>query len=217
MFLLVFPFLLIPIMDKRRYNWTGVINRFWARVFMTLIFIPFKVEYEEKLDKKKRYILCPNHFSYLDIPIMGLVNLNTIFVGKSSLENIPLFGWMYKKLHITVDRNSLKSKYSTYLRSIETLEEGKNLTIFPEGGILSTNPPQMARFKDGAFKCAVNTNTPLVPVTIVNNWIVMPEDFLMKWSRIKVIVHKPIQVDGYTEKDISILKEKVFTQISKTL
>ena len=81
-----------------------------AKVFLSSILISYKNEYRSTLDKNRSYIFCPNHFSYLDIPAMGLNKFNSIFVGKSDMEKIPLFGFMYKKLHITVNRDSLKSR-----------------------------------------------------------------------------------------------------------
>jgi len=162
-------------------------------------------------------MLCPNHFSYLDIPTMGLININTIFVGKSEMEKIPVFGWMYKKLHITVNRDSLKSKYSTFISSMEAIKEGKNIVMFPEGGIVSRSAPKMGRFKDGAFKVAVNTQIPIVPVSIVNNWIILPDNLLMRLRKQKIIVHAPISTVGKTESDIPELKMKVWEIIDKTI
>ena len=63
--------------------------------------------------------------------------------------------------------------------------------------------------KDGAFRVAVNTQTPIVPVSIVNNWIILPLDFLLKWTKITVVVHEPINVEGLTEKEIPDLKQQV--------
>src|SRR6185503_5315375 len=99
----------------------------------------------------RQYIFCPNHFSYLDIAAMGLNSHDSIFVGKNDMENIPLFGFMYRSLHITVDRTKLKSRYSSMLRTFGALDEGKSLVIFPEGGIMTEKDPVMSKFKDGAF------------------------------------------------------------------
>ena len=217
LFILLFPFFLIPIIDKRRYNWTGVLNRIWAWLFFIFLFIRIKVEYEEELEPGRQYVFCPNHFSYLDIPTMGLINRNTIFVGKSSIEKVPLFGWMYKRLHITVDRESLRSKYSTFLLSMDALKEGKNLVIFPEGGIITKNPPQMTRFKEGAFKVALNTGTPIVPVSIVNNWKILPENLLLRNKMMKMIVHKPIETRNLSEEDFVNVKNDTFDAIQTKL
>ena len=218
LFFLLFPFFLIPIFYPQRFRMVGVLNRWWARFLFTLIGIPFITEYRKKLDRRKQYIFCSNHFSYLDIPTLGLVSHNTIFVGKTGIENIPVFGYMYRKLHITVDRNRLKSRYTSLKRSLEAIDEGKNLVIFPEGGIVTVKDPVMAKFKDGAFRIAIEKQIAIVPVTIPYNWIILPPDeFLLRWHPLKVIFHEPIDTAGLTVKDTEILKQKLFAIIDDEL
>lgn len=210
LFILLFPLLMIPIVFPSRFRLVGVINRAWARALFILCFLPFRVEVRQRLDPSRNYIFCPNHFSYLDIPTMGLNPHNTIFVGKNEMERIPLFGFMYRKLHITVDRSKLKSRFNTMLRSLEALDHGKSLVIYPEGGIITQHPPEMARFKDGAFRAAIEKQVPLVPVTIPNNWLLLPDNqFLLTWGLIHVVFHEPIETTGYTLEQVDILKNKV--------
>jgi 1-acyl-sn-glycerol-3-phosphate acyltransferase len=218
-FLLVFPLFLIPIAFPTLYKLTGIINRLWAYLYFPLIALPWSVEYRQKLDPKKTYIFCPNHFSYLDIAIMGLNKHNTIFVGKSQMESIPFFGFMYRHLHITVDRDKLSSKYSTYTRSLTALDEGKSLVIFPEGGIVTHRPPTMGRFKDGAFRCAIEKQIELVPVTIPFNWIILPDSkyLLLTWKPMKLIFHEPINPTAYALSDLDAFKEKVYGIIDDEL
>jgi 1-acyl-sn-glycerol-3-phosphate acyltransferase len=195
---------------RKQFKLTGMINRWWARSLFLLVGLPFKVIYKAPLDRKKQYIFCPNHFSYVDIPTMGLNHLNTIFVGKSDMENIPLFGFMYRRLHITVDRERLKSRYSTMLRSMEALDEGKSLVIFPEGGIVTEKDPVMAKFKDGAFRASIEKQIAIVPVTIPYNWIILPpNEFLLHWKPIRVVFHEPIEPSQYSMNNIDDLKQKV--------
>lgn len=218
LFFTLLPFLLIPVLFPSRFRWTGVINRWWARMLFTLVFLPFRVEYRGKTDPRKQYIFCPNHFSYLDIPTLGLNRHNAIFVGKSEMENIPVFGFMYRKLHITVNRASLKSKVHTLKRSLQAIDEGKSLVIFPEGGIITEGEPVMARFKDGAFRVAIEKQIDIVPVTIPFNWIILPPDeFLLRWHRLKVVFHEPISTAGLTVDDIDATKKRVFEIINAEL
>lgn len=217
-FIFFFPLLMIPVLLPRQFHLVGVFNRWWARIFLTFIFIPYENEYRVKLDKNKSYIFCPNHFSYLDIPAMGLNEINSIFVGKSDMEKVPLFGFMYKKLHITVNRDSLKSRYGTFLRSCLAIDEGKNLMIFPEGGILTTNPPEMTRFKDGAFRTAIEKQITIIPVTIPYNWIILPDSsFLPRRHKMKIIYHEPIETQGLTLADMPALKQKTYEVINSEL
>jgi 1-acyl-sn-glycerol-3-phosphate acyltransferase len=215
-FIFIIP-LMIPVVAPKRYKLIGAINRYWAKCFFFLLGIPIKVQYHPSIGQKGQYIFCPNHFSYFDIPSMGLTRNNAIFVGKSAMEKIPLFGYMYKKLHITVDRNKLKSRYETYIRSKKAIDDGKNLVIFPEGGIASKNPPQMARFKDGAFRIAIEKQIPVVPVTIVNNWIILPENLLLSWKPVKIIFHRPIETKNVQMEELDNIKAQTFDVINQEL
>lgn len=217
-FLILFPFFLIPIFFPGQFKITGILNRIWARLLFIFIGVPFTVEMRGRLDRGKQYIFCSNHFSYLDIPTLGLVPHNTIFVGKTGIENIPLFGYMYRKLHITVDRSKLKSRYTSLKRSLEAIDEGKSLVIFPEGGIITQKDPVMSRFKDGAFRIAIEKQIAIVPVTIPYNWIILPPDqFLLRWHPLKVIVHEPVEIHDLTMNDIDGLKQRLFTIIDEEL
>ena len=219
LFLFFFPFFLIPILFPKKFYLVGVINRWWAYLFFPALFIPYKIECRSKLDPKRQYVFCPNHFSYLDIASMGFNPINAIFVGKNDMENIPIFGYMYRKLHITVDRSSLKSRMNTIVRSLQAIDEGKSLMIFPEGGIVTKHPPGLVKFKDGAFRVAIEKQIPIVPVTIPFNWIILPDQPTLQLHRglMKVIFHEPIETKGYTVQRIEELKDHVYTVINQEL
>lgn len=197
----------------------GVLNRWWAYLLFNMIFLPYNVETRSKLDKKKQYIFCPNHTSYLDIATLGFNPINAVFVGKNDMERIPLFGFMYSKLHITVDRSKLKSRVNTIIKSMKAIDEGKSLIIFPEGGIYGDNPPKMTPFKDGAFRTAIEKQIPVVPVTIPFNWIILPDGKPLCLHRrlMKVIFHEPIETNGYTLDTVNELKDRVFDTITNEL
>jgi 1-acyl-sn-glycerol-3-phosphate acyltransferase len=217
-FALLFPLFLIPILLPSQFQLIGVLNRWWAKLLFTFIGLPWKVVYKAKLNKKQQYIFCSNHFSYMDIATMGLNRHNTIFVGKNDMINIPVFGFMYKKLHITVDRSKLKSRYSSMLRSLQAIDEGKSLVIFPEGGIITEAAPVMGNFKDGAFRVSIEKKIPIVPVTIPFNWIILPpNEFLLNWKPMKIIFHEPIDPSLYSIDSIEQMKADVKERIEKEL
>lgn len=219
LFIFFFILLLIPILFPRQFKLVGVFNRWWAYSFFTLSLIPFRVECRGRLRKNQQYIFCPNHFSYLDIPTMGLNPHNAIFVGKNDMERVPLFGFMYRKLHITVDRSRLKSRFNTMLRSLAALDEGKSLVIYPEGGIITQQPPQMVAFKDGAFRAAIEKQIDIVPVTIPFNWIILPDAprLVLHWRPLRVIFHEPITTKGMSLDQLEDLKHQVFGVIQTEL
>lgn len=211
-FLLLFPFFLITVQREPWHYYAYKLNHFWAKTFYRLAFLPIEVVYEQPLDKDKQYIFCPNHTSFLDIPIMGFTPVFFVFVGKSSISRVPLFGYMYRKLHITVDRSKLKSRYLTLQKSIRAIDQGKSLVIFPEGGMRTTNPPEMVPFKDGPFRTAIEKQIPVIPVTIPFNWIILPDDnkFLVNRLTSKLIFHAPVSTEGLTLEDLDDLKNKVY-------
>ena len=218
LFLLFFPLLLIPIYFPRQFALVGIINRWWGVLMFNLWFIPVLLEFRFNRNSKGQYIFCANHFSYLDIPAMALNPYNTIFVGKNDMESIPLFGFMYRNLHITVDRSKLKSKYSTYERSLQALDAGKSLVIFPEGGIVATNFPEMSPFKEGAFRLSAEKNVPVVPVTIHNNWLILKENpFRLSRGRVKMVFHKPLKASANTTEEIKKLKSMTYQVIQNEL
>ncbi len=215
---LLFPFLLIPIIFPSQFKLTGIINRWWAKLLFIFVLLPYEAECRSKLDPKQTYIFCPNHFSYLDIPAMGLNPVNAIFVGKNSIAKVPLFGFMYRKLHITVDRRNLRSRGNTVLNSLKAIDEGKSLIIYPEGGMASTEPPKMSHFKDGAFRTAIEKQISVVPVTIPFNWIILPEHPMrLHRGKVKVIFHEPIETKGMTNGDVKELRHKVYSVIASEL
>lgn len=219
-FILMLPaFAILIHTNNTRNSLVYWLHRVWAWLYYALSFIPIKMVYSEKVDFKKQYIFCSNHFSLLDIPAIGVNKIRPIFVGKSSLGKIPLFGYMYRNIHITLDRQNLKSKYNALGKCADELDKGGNLVIFPEGGIVSKKMPQMARFKDGAFRLAIEKNIPIVPITIPYNWILLPDDgkLLLHRHENLIIFHDPIETKDFTIEDIGLLKTKVFEVISNEL
>ncbi|AFK02714.1 phospholipid/glycerol acyltransferase [Emticicia oligotrophica DSM 17448] len=217
-FLLLYPIVYVALQKE---NWKPIAhycNRIWGKIFFFMIGQPVKVSYEVALDPKRAYVFCANHFSYIDIAMMGVVVKNYFaFMGKSSVKKVPLFGYMFTKLHIQVDRAAKDSRIKALTRSIKALKAGRSIMIFPEGGIHSTNFPEMVQpFKDGAFSMAIENQVPIVPISLLDNYKMMP-DVLIKWHKLRVIVHKPIETTGMTKADMDTLKKQVYDVIQPTL
>ena len=218
-FVILLPFFLVLIQKKSWHKYALKLNRVWSHLYFALCFIPVELEWHFKPKKHQLYVFAPNHTSWFDIVIMGFLPKVFVFVGKVSITKVPVFGYMYRKLHITVDRNSYRDRYRALLRAKEAIAAGKCLVMYPEGGIRTKNPPHMAPFKDGAFRVAIEQQIPVVPVTIPYNWIVLPDDgSLLVYRRpIKAIFHEPIDTKGMTIEEIDGLKEKTYQVIDQEL
>ena len=218
-FLVLLPAFTFFIYTNNRHPFVFTLHRIWAWAYFTFSFIPVKKIYSDKLDLKNQYIFCSNHFSYLDIPAFGINKVKPIFMGKDSLGKIPLFGFMYRNIHITLDRKNNKSSYNAMSKGALELDKGQNLVIFPEGGILSKQPPGMVRFKDGAFRLAIEKQVPIVPVSIPYNWILLPDDgkLMLSWHRNMIVFHDPINTNGMTIENLNQLKSMTFKIIDEEL
>lgn len=219
-FFMIYPFVWIIIQHKPWHKYYYYLTKAWAILFYTLSFLPVKTVWRFKPEKGQAYIFCPNHFSYFDIPLLTLTMPSFfVFVGLHDLENIPLFGYMYRKIHITVNRGSLRNRYETYQRVKSALSEGKHVVIFPEGGIWTEDFPKLSPFKEGPFKAAIEMKVSLVPVTIPYNWRFVPNlDFKrLRWQPQKVIFHAPLEVENKTLEDVKNLKNQTYQLIDQEL
>ncbi|MBO9640028.1 MAG: 1-acyl-sn-glycerol-3-phosphate acyltransferase [Siphonobacter aquaeclarae] len=221
-FLLIFPFQYLFLQKESWKPLAHRCNRIWAQLFFPLIGMPVFVRFEgEKPDEHRAYVFVSNHFSYLDIAVYMLIVKNYFaFMGKSVLKKAPLFGYMFAKLHIQVDRNDPQSRSKSLQRSYRALSQGRSMVIYPEGGIKATHPPAMfPNFKDGAFKMAVKQQVPIVPITLLNNYKRLPDKKKIGIypGAIRAVIHQPIETKGLGEGAITRLKEDVFALMQTTL
>lgn len=217
-FFMLFPFYYVFLENKKWHRSAHKLTRFWAWVVIKSGLIGLDVVFEEKIDPNKKYIYTPNHFSYFDIPLMAYATPGFYkFIGKKSLGEIPIFGYMFKNLYITVDRESKTDAYKTLIRALDTLKHGIGLVVYPEGGILSSGP-ELSRFKDGPFRMAAESNTEIIPVTIPFNWIFLSDNtWVVKPKRLKIIYHKAIKPKVNSQTEVDRLKKETFDIISETL
>ena len=167
--IVLFPILIISVSREQWYPFFFRIARFWAKFILIGMGFRWKIEKEQILEKEKSYMFIANHTSMVDIMLMlAVVKRPFVFVGKKELAKIPLFGFFYKKTCILVDRSSVKSRQAVFLMAQRRLKSGLSICIFPEGGVPEEHIV-LDEFKDGAFRLAINHNTPIVPLTFLDN------------------------------------------------
>ena len=167
------------------------------------------------------YVFCPNHTSYLDIMISYLVFPDYFhYMGKVELSHWFMFNIFFKGMNIPVNRESLRGSYSAYQRAVDDLGKGISIAIYPEA-LIPEDTPNLGRFKNGAFKLAIEKQTPIVPIVFLNGWKLLPaNENRMKGGgpgTVKVIVHEAVETKGLTMDDVSELREKVYNIINDTL
>lgn len=216
-FALLYPAFLACIWVPKWNAYGRKINQYWAKIFFSIIFLPLKVEFEEKLEHGKPYIFLANHFSYLDVAMMGFVPGDVVFIGKASIRKLPFFGYYFKNLHIAVNRSSLKSRAETMRRAGLALNQGSSIVLFPEGGIYTQNPPFLVPFKNGAFRLALEKQISIIPVTLSYNHLILADqkNLILKRLPAKMVLHKVLHPSEFESEEK--LKQRCFEVIQKQL
>lgn len=202
-------FLIFPTKGIRHIIWFS--HHIYTRVFFTLVLIRIKVEGRKLLSRKENYIIISNHRSSIDF----MINANAFpgvykFLAKSELVKVPLFGMLVKRLCVLVDRKNSSSRLKSIENLKETLMEGYSVFIYPEGTRNRTEN-LLGNFHKGAFRIAIETQTPLAIQTIVGieNVSAKAASVDLCPGNVKVIWSEPIPTKGLTQKDIPDLVKQV--------
>ena len=161
----LFPFLAIALLFPKGYTFVfWVARNIWAPIILGGSGFYTKIRYAKPLPKRTSYVLVANHTSYIDPFVMLRVSKNPfVFVGKKELVKIPIFGYLYKRAAIMVNRSDKKSRWEVYGRAEKKLALGYSICVFPEvsyeDDTVFLNP-----FKRGAFKIAIDHQLPVVPM-----------------------------------------------------
>ena len=131
--LLMAPFLFVLTIKESYYPAFWKLIRGWAHVLVYGMGFRIDKQIDEVLDREKSYMFCPNHASLMDPFVLIVLSKNPIvFVGKKELVKIPLFGFLYKRAAIMVDRSSSQSRFEVYGRAQKVIAKGYSVCIFPE-------------------------------------------------------------------------------------
>ena len=197
--------------------------RYWGK--FVLYGTGFRIDYEKlvPLDPKENYIFIANHTSVMDIMLVLTVLKHhpIAFVGKAELVKIPIFGKIYKRICIPVDRTSARSKAQVYPEAIKKLNQNLSIFIFPEGGVSNEKEFKiyLDPFKDGAFNIAIETKTPLAVFSIHGLNKMFPFNWFRGYpGKIKIRLLKTFDTkDLDVKQDKVALKEAAFNTILKDL
>jgi 1-acyl-sn-glycerol-3-phosphate acyltransferase len=194
-------------------------SRFWARLLFMGFFIRVKVKGKELIDKNQVYVFVCNHRSQLDIPLFACACENTFrFLAKIEVTKVPFFGYVVKKLYLTVDRKSKEDRVASIQRMKDSMQKEKiAVLLYPEGTRNRTDAP-LLDFKDGAFRMAIETQLPIAVLTILNSADFSPVNkFQLRPGTIKAQWSEPIITKGMTLDDVPKLREEVRQRLLKGL
>jgi 1-acyl-sn-glycerol-3-phosphate acyltransferase len=210
--IIMLPFLMIFSSSEKFYTQYFYCTRIWAKTILYgMGFIPKKIS-SAKLIKGNSYMFVANHSSIIDIMMMlAVIDHPFVFVGKKELTKIPLFGFFYKRTCIVVDRADKKSRLQVLGEAQRRLNMGSSICIFPEGGVPGDKAIELAFFKDGAFRLAIDHEIPIVPITFHDNKKRFSYSFFSGSPGImRTKVHETISTLNKTQTDKRGLKKQTF-------
>ncbi|MFT3935033.1 MAG: lysophospholipid acyltransferase family protein [Chitinophagaceae bacterium] len=166
-----------------------------------------------------QYIFVANHISYMDVPmIVKVIRQPLRALGKAELSKVPIFGFLYRYGAILVERSDPEKRRKSVMQLKSVLKKGISIFIFPEGTFNETGKP-LKDFYDGAFRIALETQTPIMPLIFPDTVkrLHYRSVFAFSPGKCRAIFLEPVPVEGLTNNDLPVLKETVYKAMEKAL
>ncbi len=220
--LLIFPLVVVASFfgKIRGGNFIYLLCRLWADFILLMLGIFHHNIYEAPHDPKRQYVFVFNHISYLDVPLIlkSIRQQHFRVLGKAEMARIPIFGFLYRNAVVLVERDNVANRAKSVLQLKSVLRKGISIVISPEGTFNMTHEPLKAFF-DGAFKIAIETQTPIKPILFLDTYDRMHYRtvFSLTPGRSRSIFLEEVSVEGLTLQDVPFLKEKVYAKMAEGL
>ena len=187
----------------------------WSKFVVKSAKLNIEIDGIEKIPTDRPVLFTPNHQSYADIPVL-LYALSDFYFGfmmKISLAGVPFIGAISKMLKsVPVNQENPREAVKAVHKTIETIDSGHSMLIFPEGKRGYSNTPD--EFKNGAFKIVQKTGVTIVPIYIRNVFKVLEgNDGVVTPTDIKITILDPIETSNMTRADVKELHDKVYNVI----
>lgn len=167
--------------------------------FVAIKFLRIKLEVTGKENiPNETFVVYANHKSNMD-PLLIYYPMKRVCsaVGKKSLFKHPVMQLIANTYGaVSIDRENDREAAKSIVTAIKRVKSGLSMIIFPEGGIKSRDTDEMVNLRAGAYKLAVKSEAPILPVSIVNSSYISKKKFFKKIV-VKIVFHKPIYKDDY--------------------
>ncbi|MFY8109334.1 MAG: lysophospholipid acyltransferase family protein [Bacteroidia bacterium] len=197
--------------QEKTYKHAHFIRKVWLDSLLRIGFIRVNTIIESGFDKNQTYVITPNHGSRLDIIcLVARLPLFFSFLAMEEFKKVPLYGKWFRTLDLGVNKKNPIQAAKSYLQSKKVIENNRSLVMFPEATI-SKIVPQLSDFKDGPFRLAIEKQVPILPITFIGNYKLIPDQGVFEIRPGKVIqyIHSPINTVGLSLDDVEFLKKKV--------
>lgn len=215
MLVVLFPLWVIGLWkEPERSHLMHKIYRVWMRIFFFLTGIRLRVKGKENFEQDENYIVVYNHNSMMDVPVsVPFTPGANKTIAKIEMSRIPLFGIVYKRGSVLVDRKNEESRKLSYVKMKEVLDMGLHMCIYPEGTRNKTSQP-LQRFHDGAFRLSFDSGKSILPAVIFNTARALPRKAFYFWpAKIELHYLRPVPPGSFPSPEK--LKEEVFNIMSQ--
>ncbi|MBY0489555.1 MAG: 1-acyl-sn-glycerol-3-phosphate acyltransferase [Gemmatimonadaceae bacterium] len=158
-------------------------------------------------DPRRPYVVVANHESYADVFLISCFPWEMKWLSKDTMFKIPCMGWMMQMAgDIKLVRGDRDSTLNAIAQCRDRLTKKVSVMIFPEGTRSKTQ--EMLPFKDGAFRLAIESGAPILPIAVAGTRNAMAKGtFRFLRARALAQVLEPIDTAGMTLGDIPRLKQ----------
>lgn len=208
-------YLMLPKDNSHKSMFTHKLIKQITSVPLHFFRMRLKVTGLESLPKDMGFTIYSNHSSWIDPTLImnSLYNYPVIGLGKESAFKIPIIGKFAPKLgFVMIIREDPRQSARAIKIVVSRVKEGYSMIIFPEG-TRNSNHDTVLDFKAGAFKVALRSELPIVPLTLV-------KPIKKKWrlfTKIKIVVHEPIEYNDFKNMATIDIAKKVQKIIESSL
>jgi 1-acyl-sn-glycerol-3-phosphate acyltransferase len=212
--LIVLPFAITIALFNKKQRGLAVMKmaHIWSDVWLFFIGIVHRRIVEQEIRKGQPYIYISNHNSYMDVPqLLKAVRTPVKGLGKAEMGKVPLFGIIYNAGVVTVDRSCPEARARSVQELRDILHENISIYIAPEGTFNESHAP-LSKFYDGAFRLAIETQTPIKPLLFLDAVDRLHWSHLLTLTpgKLRTVYLEEISPAGYGPDDVQLLKQKVY-------
>ncbi|UFT97640.1 1-acyl-sn-glycerol-3-phosphate acyltransferase [Radiobacillus kanasensis] len=162
--------------------------RFVVGIYLRIIYRP-KVIGKEHVPKNGPVIICSNHISNWDPPVVGVTCPRPIhFMAKEELFRNKLLRGLLTRIQAFPIKRGMKDR-NALRQGLDILKQGKTLGLFPEGTRSKTG--QIGQGLAGAGFFASRSSATVIPCAIIGPY--------QSFKRLKVIYGQPVALDQLRE------------------
>jgi 1-acyl-sn-glycerol-3-phosphate acyltransferase len=219
--LLLFPFFLFAALGGKVQGGNAIMRlcRLWGDLWLVLIGVRHQVSMHNRPDPSKPYIFVGNHISYIDAALI-ITSVRQPFraLGAAEYGRYPIFGYVYQLVVICVHRKDPDSRAKSVEQLRTYLQKGISVLIYPEG-TFNMGQSALSDFYNGAFRLAIETQTPIKPLLFLDAYDRMHYDsvFSMNPGISRAFYLEEVSVEGLTLEDLEPLKQRVYVLMEEAL